>query len=79
MTGPSLQSFEFDSWARSRQLSRADAEQLRAVFEERDRLREALEDLVIDARALADRSPWSTAQHFGSITNAEALIAEICP
>lgn len=80
MTGPSLQTFEFDDYARSRKLSPADAMQLRAVFEERDQLLRALKHLLVDARALADRQrPWSDSRHFNSIGEAEALIAEICP
>lgn len=79
--GPSLQTWEFDAWARSRGLSRADAEQLRAVFEERDRLLQALEDLIIDADiAFNRRLPWDMRDGKpASLESALALISEICP
>lgn len=38
MSGPTLTTEELVAWALSRKLSNADTEQLRAVFEERDRM-----------------------------------------
>lgn len=44
--GPTLQTFELEAWARSRSLSKADTEQLRGVFEERDTFHQALGAMV---------------------------------
>jgi hypothetical protein len=51
--GPSLRTWELESWCRSRRIDKADEPMLRAVFEERDRLREALEQVLIDVEAVA--------------------------
>lgn len=73
--GPSLRTFELANWARSRGLSAADEQQLRAVFEERDRLNEALEDLLVDVDLTAN---WTGAAPM-SAQAARRLLEETAP
>lgn len=54
MVGPPLQTSELESWAKSRGLSDADTAQLRAVFEERDRLGYALEGIAFEFERTVD-------------------------
>jgi outer membrane protein TolC len=69
--GPSLRTWELDDWARSRGLSAADAQQLRAVFVERDRLLEVLDDMLSDAGEICSA--------FESVEAARRVVVEVSP
>lgn len=73
--GPSLRTWELAAWCRSRRIDAADETMLRVVFEERDNLRHALEDLLTDVDAAA---VWTGARPESART-AQTRLEETAP